>query len=316
MPGPGDNPLLHPQHLGRGLNILGYDPIWRSRAKARIRARHFQLIRSAGFNHVRINLHPFQHMGAAPGYEIQPAWLETLDWVLEQCQKNGLLAILDLHEFIALAEDPLGLKPKFLAVWQQLAIRYQAVDENVLFEILNEPNTRLTPDLWNEYLREPLAVIRAIHPNRMLIIGPAFWNGIDFLCKLELPREDPHLIVTVHYYHPMDFTHQGAHWSAEHRDRSGISWQGTDDEMTRLRRDFDGVQAWAREHNTPIYLGEFGAYERADMPSRERYTSAVSREAERLGWSWGYWQFDSDFIVYDIERDGWVEPILHALIPE
>jgi hypothetical protein len=40
------------------------------------------------------------------------------------------------------------------------------------------------------------------------------------------------------------------------------------------------------------------------------------KQAERLGWSWGYWQFDSDFIVYDIDADRWVAPILNALIPE
>ncbi len=35
-----------------------------------------------------------------------------------------------------------------------------------------------------------------------------------------------------------------------------------------------------------------------------------------LGWAWAYWRFDSDFIVYDIDRDGWVGPILKALIPD
>jgi len=76
------------------------------------------------------------------------------------------------------------------------------------------------------------------------------------------------------------------------------------------------VQAWAKEHNRPIYLGEFGAYDKADMGSRARYTHAVAREAESLGWSWGYWQFDSDFIVFDINNDCWVEPIRDALIPK
>jgi endoglucanase len=41
----------------------------------------------------------------------------------------------------------------------------------------------------------------------------------------------------------------------------------------------------------------------------------VTRTAEERGWSWGYWQFDSDFILYDVKRDAWVEPILRALIP-
>ena len=212
MPQPIDR-FIHNQQLGRGVNVVGYDPIWKSRNEARIQARHFRLIREAGFNHVRINLNPFQHMGEAPFYEITSAWLETLDWMLAQCKETGLLAILDLHEFIAMADDPIGLKPKFLAVWRQLSTRYQSADENVLFEILNEPNDKITPELWNEYLKEPLSIIRATNPTRTVIIGPAFWNGIDFLHKLELPKDDPHIIVTVHYYHPMDFTHQGAYWS-------------------------------------------------------------------------------------------------------
>ena len=308
--------FIQNQRLGRGVNIVGYDPIWKSRADARIQARHFRLIREAGFSHVRINLHPFSFMGDAPFYEIQPEWLETLDWMVEQCQTNGLLAILDMHEFTAMADDPIGLKPKFLAVWQQLSARYQSADENVLFEILNEPNSKITPELWNEYLKEPLSIIRATNPTRMLIIGPAFWNGIDFLNKLELPKDDAHIIVTVHYYHPMDFTHQGAYWSPEHRDKSGLLWLGSKQDLERLQRDFSDVNTWAEEHNCPIYLGEFGAYDKADMDSRARYTSAVSREAERLGWSWGYWQFDSDFVVYNIDQDCWVEPILNALIPK
>ena len=238
-----------------------------------------------------------------------------MDWALAQCQKNGLLAILDLHEFIAIAEDPVGLKPKILSFWKQLSTRYQTAGENVLFEILNEPNTKLTPELWNEYYKEPLAIIRAANPTRTVIIGPAFWNGIDFLHELKLPQDDSHIILTVHYYHPMEFTHQGAYWSPEHVDKSGIRWTGSMEEMQRIQRDFIGVNTWAEEHEVPVYLGEFGAYDKADMDSRVRYTSAVAREAERLGWSWGYWQFDSDFIVYDIDNDCWVEPILSALIP-
>ena len=51
------------------------------------------------------------------------------------------------------------------------------------------------------------------------------------------------------------------------------------------------------------------------MDSRARYTAAVARTAERLGWSWAYWQFDSDFVVYDIGKDAWVEPLKKALVP-
>ncbi len=247
--------FTHNQRLGRGVNIIGYDPIWKSRAQARMQAKHFRLIREAGFNHVRINLHPFRFMGRAPEYPLDAEWLATLDWALAQCQENGLLAILDLHEFTAMAEDPIGLKPKFNAVWRQLAPRYQNAPAEVLFEILNEPNKALTPEMWNEYLKEPLAIIRATNPTRTVIIGPAFWNGIDFLHKLELPPDDRHIIVTVHYYHPMDFTHQGASWAVEHRDKSGVRWLGLAEEQQAIQGHFGGVQTWATAHERPHLPG-------------------------------------------------------------
>jgi endoglucanase len=41
----------------------------------------------------------------------------------------------------------------------------------------------------------------------------------------------------------------------------------------------------------------------------------VAREAEKRGWSWAYWQFDGDFIVYDVAHGHWIQPIRDALIP-
>ncbi|TCP72457.1 hypothetical protein [Sphingomonas sp. PP-CE-1G-424] len=38
------------------------------------------------------------------------------------------------------------------------------------------------------------------------------------------------------------------------------------------------------------------------------------KAAEAHGFPWAYWQFDSDFIVYDIDHDRWVEPIRQALV--
>ena len=299
------------QRLGRGVNIIGYDrALWRT-GKGRFQDKHFRLIKQAGFNHVRINLHPFKFM---VDDTIASAWLRTLDWAVGQALDNDLLVILDMHEFNAMAKDPFGLKARFLAVWEQLAPRYKDYPDTVFFEILNEPNGKLTVELWNEFLLEPYDIIRSINPERTLVIGPAFWNGIDHIEDLVLPEADRNIIVTVHYYHPMDFTHQGAPWS-KHADKVGIEWHGMSEDLQRIDRDLDKVQVWAEQQNRPIHLGEFGAYDAADMASRVRYTHAMARHAEKLGWSWSYWQFDSDFVVYDMEKDGWVTPLLNALIP-
>ena len=57
--------------------------------------------------------------------------------------------------------------------------------------------------------REVLGVIRQSNPARTVIIGPGDYNEIDYLEQLDLPENDRNIIVTVHYYSPIEFTHQG-----------------------------------------------------------------------------------------------------------
>ena len=109
------------QRLGRGVNVLGYDPLWRSKSKGRFRAEHFALIREAGFNHVRINLHPFRDAGSKESRKISDSYWQTLDWAVEQALANKLLVILDFHEFTEMARDPEAKKDRFLAMWKQIA---------------------------------------------------------------------------------------------------------------------------------------------------------------------------------------------------
>ena len=302
------------RRLGRGVNIVGYDPIWTHREQARFQERYFPMLKRAGFHSVRINLHPFRQMDSTRNWTLAPAWLETLDWAVQRAGAEGLMTILDCHEFGAMGDDPVSNKAKFLAFWKQVASHFKEASDQVVFEILNEPSRKLTPELWNAYLAEALAIIRESNPHRTVIVGPGFWNSIDHLEELELPENDPALIVTVHYYQPMSFTHQGAAWSSE-KDKTGILWEGTTGQREKIRDDFAKVATWAKTHHRPVFLGEFGAYDRAPMESRARYTDCVARTAEANGWSWAYWQFDSDFILYDLGQDQWVEPILRALIP-
>ncbi len=311
--GPEGGAFAAVSRLGRGVNILGYDPIWEDFAKGRFKERHFKLIKDAGFDSVRINLHALQVMGPAPGYALPEAWLSTFDWALEKALAAGLAVVIDLHNYNDVAQDPPAFKPRLLAFWRQIGARAKDAPGSVVFEVLNEPNGKLDGRLWNEWLAEALAVIRATNPTRAVVVGPPMWSGFRFLDALRLPADDRNIVVTVHYYEPFPFTHQGAPWSPTTVKLSGVTW-GSDKDKAQLAADFDRVQAWSEKHGRPILLGEFGAFEKAPLESRVRYTAAVARAAEARGWAWAYWQFDSDFIVYDIDKGTWVEPILQALI--
>jgi endoglucanase len=272
------------------------------------------LIKEAGFDHVRVNLHPFRDTAPGPDGHLPEAWLQTVDWVVGQALANRLLVVLDLHEYEVMGGDPTGNRDRFLSTWEQIAERYRSEPAEVLFEILNEPNRKLNPALWNTYLRDALAIIRTTNPTRTVIIGPARSNSVRGLDELQLPAADRRIIVTIHYYLPFRFTHQGAPWVGL-QDEVGVRWSGTPKERAAVRRDLDTANNWALDHDRPMYLGEFGAYDAGDMASREKWTDHVAREAERRGWSWSYWQFDSDFVVYDIPGEEWIEPIRRALLP-
>jgi endoglucanase len=299
--------------MKRGVNVLGYDPVWNDPSKARFTPRHFTVIHDAGFSTVRVVLQSFDHMDDEG--RLDPQWLATLDTMVHAALDAGLTVILDEHDYNKCGDDLDGCRVKLHAFWSQIAPRYKDAPNRVIFEMLNEPHGVLTPEAWNTLLAETLATIRASNPTRNIVIGPSHWNGLEDLPLLQLPADDRHIIVTFHYYHPMTFTHQGANWvSPDIQNLSNVPW-GSADEVALLGKELDTVKAWSEANHRPILLGEFGAYDKAPMQYRAIWDAAVARGAEARGFAWTYWQFDPDFKLYDFDKDQFVEPILNALIP-
>lgn len=302
------------QPFHRGVNVLGYDPYWTDAAKRRFEWRHFAEIRRAGFDFVRVNLQAFKYMDAQN--RLQPQWLAKLDDVVREAQKAGLGVLLDEHDFDKCSTDVDLCRTRLSAFWQQVAPRYARAPRNVAFELLNEPHDKLNGEPWNRLFAELLGIVRQTNPNRIVVVGPSHWNSLNDLPLLRLPS-DSNLLVTFHYYEPFHFTHQGATWAGEEvKHLHGIAW-GSAQDRAALAADFDKVAAWAAAHHRPILLGEFGAYDKSGTPLdlRVTYIGAVRSEAERRGFAWAYWQFEGDFVVWDMPHQHWIEPILKALIP-
>ncbi|HEV8406611.1 MAG TPA: glycoside hydrolase family 5 protein [Sphingomicrobium sp.] len=302
------------QHFHRGVNVLGYDPYWNAGGQRRFEWRHFTEIHRAGFDFVRVNLQAFKHMDASGRLESQ--WLTKLDDVVREAQKNGLGVILDEHDFDVCSKDVDACRERLSAFWRQVAPLYARAPRNVAFELLNEPHDKLNGEAWNELFAQLLGIVRQTNPTRIVVVGPTHWNSLADLPLLKLPS-DPNLLVTFHYYEPFHFTHQGATWAGEEvMHLHGITW-GSETDRSAVRADFDKVAAWSEMNHRPILLGEFGAYDKSGTPLdlRVAYIGAVRSEAERHGFGWSYWQFEGDFVVWDMPNQRWIEPILKALIP-
>jgi endoglucanase len=199
-------------------------------------ADFFTTIAEQGFTHVRIPISwagyasqtaPFQIPTGNDPTVAHPDYdniFERVDWVIEQAEANGLIAIVNMHHYDALHVDPVGQGPRFLAMWNQISRRYANAGHHVLFELLNEPHGafNVNPALWNDLLADALTIVRSTNPTRPVVVGPVGYNSIGRLEDLVLPN-DPYLLTTVHHYDPFGYTHQGANW-IDPPLPTGVSW--------------------------------------------------------------------------------------------
>lgn len=280
-----------------------------------IKPAYLPAIKKAGFGHVRVPVKWSAHAKADAPYTIDPAFLKRVDEVIDQATAAGLGVVLNVHHYDEIHKDPVAHTPRLLGLWEQIAAHYKGRPASVLFEVMNEPTNQWKPAQWNETAGAALAVIRKTNPERVVVIGPTSWNNFRNLPSLKLPEDDRRIVATFHYYEPFEFTHQGASWAKGADKWLGRKWTGTAAERKKLTDDFGAAAKWATEHKRPLYLGEFGAYSRADMDSRAAWTRAVREEAEKCGFAWAYWEFASGFGVYDPAKDVWREPLLKALVP-
>lgn len=276
---------------------------------------YFQAIKEAGFDSIRLPVRWSAHAAQAAPYTIDPEFFARVDWAVEQALSRGLTVVLNVHHYSEMDERPDEHAARFLGLWEQIAAHYRDRPPTLVFELLNEPHDKLTAAKWNAILLQALAIVRKTNPTRTVVVGPVAWNSINELKSLELPEGDRNLIVTVHYYLPFAFTHQGAHWLGKSGPPVGKKWTGTEAERSAVARDFDTAALWGLKHRRPIYLGEFGALNKADLDSRVHWTKFIADEAALRKMGFAYWEFCSGFGAYDSTRHAWIDPLRDALIP-
>jgi len=307
------SPMTRFEKLGRGINFGNCleSPI-EGEWGMRLEERFFDLVKAAGFATVRLPVRWSAHAEQTAPYTIQDGFFSRIDWALRCATQRGLHLVLNIHHYEELMKDFAHHRGRFLGLWKQIAEHYREQPASVLFELCNEPFD-IPFDDWNELVAEAVALIRRSNGERILIVSGVSSGTIEGLRRLSLPREDPRLMATFHYYEPFTFTHQDAYWVSGSSAWLGTHWSGTAEQKTSITTDFEIVERWRAENKVEVLLGEFGAYSHADMASRVGWTAFVTGEAERRSIPWAYWEFGAGFGVYDRETDTWRVPLLSAL---
>lgn len=324
-PAPTAPPDRLPPGFSRGLNMGNYleapnEGEWTGGRT--IQDQDFTIIKNAGFDFVRVPVRWSNHARTSSPYTLDETFRERVVHVVDTALAAGLYVVMNIHHYSDEAyggnimTNPVGQHDRFIELWRQIANRFQNHSDKLMFEVLNEPTNEAIVNYWNQYCSEAIQVMRQTNPTRWILAGPVHWNSIHYLADFTLPdtSEDPYIILTVHYYEPHDFTHQGAEW-ANPVPPCGVVW-GTQAEQNDTRDTFTQAYNWASARNLGVLLGEFGVYGGcAAMSERVEWTAFVREQAEQNGFAWSYWEYDQGFGVRDSDANQWRTELLQALIP-
>ncbi|MCX6929293.1 MAG: cellulase family glycosylhydrolase [Verrucomicrobia bacterium] len=155
-------------------------------------------------NLIRFQLIRFGQAGQPGRLDTYDEWLEgelkKLDVVLPLCEKYGLLVVVDLHSppggkatVSGYVGSDSGLftdwhaQEKFVAVWRQIATRYKNAKAIWGYDLVNEPVEEESEegcDDWQTLAERAAKAIRAIDPERSIIVEPSQWGNPDGLNEL------------------------------------------------------------------------------------------------------------------------------------
>lgn len=108
----------------------------------------------------------------------------------------GMYVIVDWH--ILSDCDPNQNKDEAIAFFREMVEAF-ADNDNVLYEICNEPNGGTSWDSIKSYAEEVIPVIRAQKPDAVILVGTPTWSQ-EIDKAADSPLDDSNVMYTLHFY--------------------------------------------------------------------------------------------------------------------
>jgi endoglucanase len=218
-------------------------------------------IKELGFDYIRFPLDEDQ-MWDENGVRHEDAF-KLLTSCLDWCRKHQLKVIVDMHTLRSHnfwdKGNPLMIdlkeQEKFYRLWGDLSSvlkKYSLSD--VAYELLNAPFAD-DPEQWNNVVANAVKAIRALEPERMLVIGSNLCQSTSTFDVLKVP-DDKNIMLSFQFYEPFLLTFYKASWFINKDYTGPVHYPGalltkaeydslSSDQQT-IVKDFVGVE-WNRE---------------------------------------------------------------------
>ena len=313
-----------------------------------VKKEDVQKIASWGLDHIRLPFdYPVLEADDNPFVYLEEGF-GVIDRLLDWCKESALNLVLDLHKAPGYAfgnktEDNVlftdeTAQKRFVSLWQEIARRYRAEGDNLVFELMNEI-VDAHGDTWNGIARKAIEGIRGIDPNRHILLGGPYYNSAAGLDTLEI-WDDERVLYNFHFYEPFLFTHQRAYWT--HLRDSGVSQpypgkiEGVDKLMALnkpehykalnadtvfdwafLENALSPAVAFAKRTGRELYCGEYGAIGLADLGSRVNWLRDINDLFEENGFGRACWTYKGmDFTSIDGNGEPVSQEFIKALTPK
>ncbi len=317
----------------KGINLGG----WLSQAELTkehcdtfITKADIENISRIGFDHVRLPI-DYELVQDENGNFIESGFAyiaNCIDW----CGEYGLNMVLDLHKtagYVFDDESVTGffrseeLIQRFIALWNEFAVRYGKYSQRLSFELLNEVVNECDNAPWMEIAERTVAEIRKSAPDIKILVGSYMNNSVLTVKHIAQPF-DENIVYNFHCYDPLLFTHQGAFWIKNMPVDYRISYPMGKAEFIEASAENpaniiphendipeDGFSAEyfenifreaievAEERGVMLYCGEYGVIEHTDPQSALNWYNDIHAVLSKYGIGramWSYKGMDFGFI--------------------
>jgi endoglucanase len=250
-------------------------------------------VHAAGFKLLRLPVGWTDHIGAAPSYTIDSAWMNKVKQTAQWAIDDGMYVFVNTHHdsdggnggwvsFPSTTSAAQTVATEVTAVWTQVANTFKSFDSRLMLECFNEPNytagasAQAQTDL-NMYLEACFKAIRdtgGANATRIVMIQPIgaspIQSGIQSMQKVSFIN-DPNLVISLHTYYPTNFG----------LSTTPYAWGSSSDYTSMQNSIAQQIRVWLPTQ--VIFIGEWGSMAAQATTNRAAHALAYAQDTTTAG---------------------------------